>query len=197
MAYFALQIRSRFEHQQFIPTFVPNFHVAHNFSYWNVVHNYSYYAAPQVVTFLDRERNVFKVPSRTRSTIEIEEYYRGSSLNDETIIWNESDYVPYLRSNSFTEVNSSHRPSQTVFSEETILQHLKTRNCVNVKLANDNEKEPEICVVCQGEYEENERVGILRCGHEYHVDCITKWLMLQKNVCPICKAEALPMEHKK
>ncbi|KAL2456421.1 Uncharacterized protein Adt_46802 [Abeliophyllum distichum] len=195
MAYFAPQIRSRFEYQQLIPPFVPNFHAAHNFSYGNDVHNYSYYAAPQVITFLDQERNVFRVPSRTRSTTEIE-YYRGSSLNDETIIWNEFDYVAHLRSNSSTEANSSHRPRQTVLSEETIVQHLKTRNCVSVKLANDNDEEPEICVVCQGEYEENERVGILRCGHEYHVDCITTWL-LQKNVCPICKAEALPMEHKK
>lgn len=36
----------------------------------------------------------------------------------------------------------------------------------------DNEEGPEICVECQGEYEESERVGILRCGHEYNVDCM-------------------------
>ncbi|KAL2510677.1 Uncharacterized protein Adt_16277 [Abeliophyllum distichum] len=181
MAYFAPQNRSRFEYQQFIP----NFQAVH-------------YASPRVRTILDQEDNVFSrvplyhaPPSRTRSTTQIEEYYRGSSLNEETIIWNESEYIAHLRSNSSTEANSSHRPSQTVFLEKTIVKHLKTRNCVNVKVANENDKEPEICVVCQGEYEENEKVGMLRCGHEYHMDCITKWL-LQKNVCPICKAVALP-----
>ncbi|KAL2483437.1 E3 ubiquitin ligase BIG BROTHER-related-like [Forsythia ovata] len=176
MAYFA--------YQRYISTFVPNFH-----------------AAPQLITILDQQGNVFRVPSyhappsRTRSTTQIERHNRSSSLNEETIIWNESAYVSHLRSNSSTDPNSSHRPNQTVFSEETVVQHLKTRNFVNVKVANENDEEPEICVVCQGEYEENESVGMLRCGHEYHVDCITKWL-LQKNVCPICKAEALPTKQR-
>ncbi|KAL2508724.1 E3 ubiquitin-protein ligase [Forsythia ovata] len=175
MAYFAPTIRSGFAYQRFIPAFVPNFH-----------------SAPQLITNLDQQGNVFRVPtyhappSRTRTTTQIEE----------TIVWDETDYVAHLRSNSSTEFNYSHRPNQTIFSEETIVQHLKTRNFVNVKVANENEDEPEICVVCQGEYEENERVGMLCCGHEYHLDCITTWL-LQKNVCPICKAEALPTKHRR
>ncbi|KAL2466668.1 Uncharacterized protein Adt_42519 [Abeliophyllum distichum] len=171
MAYFAPTIRSGFAYRRFI---VPNFH-----------------SAPQLITILDQQGNVFRVPtyhappSRTRSTTQLEE----------TIIWDEIDYLAHLRSNSSIEPNSSYHHNQTAFSEETIGQHLKTRNFVNVKVANENDEEPEICVVCQGEYEENESVGMLRCGHEYHVDCITKWL-LQKNVCPICKAEALPTKQR-
>ncbi|RZC65271.1 hypothetical protein C5167_008963 [Papaver somniferum] len=41
------------------------------------------------------------------------------------------------------------------------------------------------------EYENQEIVGILDCGHEYHRDCISQWL-LEKNVCAICKRRALP-----
>lgn len=47
----------------------------------------------------------------------------------------------------------------------------------------------------QDEYENNDKLGTLACGHEYHVDCLKKWLLL-KNVCPICKSAALAVEGK-
>lgn len=41
-----------------------------------------------------------------------------------------------------------------------------------------------------------DEVGALRsCGHDYHVSCIRKWLSM-KNICPICKASALPDDMK-
>ncbi|KAI3955169.1 hypothetical protein MKX01_034198 [Papaver californicum] len=46
-------------------------------------------------------------------------------------------------------------------------------------------------LILQAEYENQEIVGILDCGHEYHRDCISQWL-LEKNVCAICKRRALP-----
>ncbi|XP_020266284.1 E3 ubiquitin-protein ligase MBR2-like, partial [Asparagus officinalis] len=42
------------------------------------------------------------------------------------------------------------------------------------------------CSICQEEYEDNDEMGKLECGHRYHVYCIKQWL-LQKNSCPICK----------
>ena len=42
----------------------------------------------------------------------------------------------------------------------------------------------------QDEYKNKENIGILRCGHEYHADCLRRWL-LEKNVCPMCKSIAL------
>ncbi|CAL9082622.1 unnamed protein product [Musa acuminata var. zebrina] len=36
------------------------------------------------------------------------------------------------------------------------------------------------------EYEANDEIGKLDCGHSYHVFCIKQWL-LQKNDCPVCK----------
>ncbi|KAK2990472.1 hypothetical protein RJ640_006270 [Escallonia rubra] len=48
-----------------------------------------------------------------------------------------------------------------------------------------------VCAICLEEYKDEERVGTLtNCGHDYHVGCIRKWLVM-KNVCPICKAAAL------
>ncbi|XP_063949681.1 probable E3 ubiquitin-protein ligase ZFP1 isoform X2 [Daucus carota subsp. sativus] len=46
------------------------------------------------------------------------------------------------------------------------------------------------CAICLEEYKSDDGIGTLKhCGHNYHVDCITKWLLV-KNVCPICKAAA-------
>ncbi|KAL6347510.1 hypothetical protein AAG906_026032 [Vitis piasezkii] len=40
------------------------------------------------------------------------------------------------------------------------------------------------------EYENEEKIGFLDCGHEYHADCLKKWVLV-KNVCPLCKAPAM------
>ncbi|KAI3946423.1 hypothetical protein MKX01_017639 [Papaver californicum] len=42
------------------------------------------------------------------------------------------------------------------------------------------------CSICQEEYEADDEVGKLDCGHNYHICCIKQWL-LQKNACPVCK----------
>lgn len=72
--------------------------------------------------------------------------------------------------------------------EETIMEHLKTRTYDATTERVD--EEPDICVICQGEYENDELIGGLHCRHEYHVECIKKWLQ-QNNSCPICKAVAI------
>ncbi|KAL8258056.1 hypothetical protein R6Q59_030097 [Mikania micrantha] len=45
----------------------------------------------------------------------------------------------------------------------------------------------EVSVICQKDYQENEMITTLECKHGYHEDCI-KTLLMQKNVCPICRA---------
>ncbi|XP_077210620.1 uncharacterized protein LOC143846089 isoform X1 [Tasmannia lanceolata] len=45
------------------------------------------------------------------------------------------------------------------------------------------------CSICQEEYEADDELGKLHCGHGYHIYCIKQWL-LNKNACPICKAAA-------
>ncbi|XP_027177758.1 uncharacterized protein LOC113776908 [Coffea eugenioides] len=69
--------------------------------------------------------------------------------------------------------------------EATISEHLKITNYQTLA-----DQEPEICVVCQCEYENGEIIGTLECRHEYHADCIKRWLM-KKNVCPFCTREGI------
>ncbi|CAI9784232.1 unnamed protein product [Fraxinus pennsylvanica] len=84
----------------------------------------------------------------------------------------------------------------TGLSEEDIQNRLKTRTfsslatCLNHKKAAQVDQQSNFCVICQVDFQDQENVGTLNCGHEYHVDCIKKWLLM-KNTCPICKSKAL------
>ncbi|XVF78654.1 hypothetical protein PTKIN_Ptkin14bG0152500 [Pterospermum kingtungense] len=90
---------------------------------------------------------------------------------------------------------------KTGLSEETITSKLKTRTYssfttnINLEEAAPTEQEPDSCIICQEDYKNQEKIGTLGCGHEYHAGCLKKWLLV-KNVCPICKSEALATESK-
>jgi hypothetical protein len=44
------------------------------------------------------------------------------------------------------------------------------------------------CSICQCDYEEGEKFKELPCKHDYHMNCIDKWLLTNKH-CPICKVQ--------
>ncbi|KAK2398587.1 putative E3 ubiquitin-protein ligase RHG1A [Trifolium repens] len=76
----------------------------------------------------------------------------------------------------------------TGLNEETIMKHLKLKKYSVDESGSQNEAEP--CCVCQEEYKNEDDIGSLDCGHDYHTDCIKQWLM-HKNLCPICKTTGL------
>ncbi|KAM6550385.1 hypothetical protein CsatB_000193 [Cannabis sativa] len=84
----------------------------------------------------------------------------------------------------------------TGLSEDAITSQLKTkpylssRMRLNLEEADCQYKEDDCCIICQDEYKNLEKIGILNCGHEYHAECLKRWLLI-KNVCPVCKSEAL------
>lgn len=51
-------------------------------------------------------------------------------------------------------------------------------------------EETDTCCICLCEFEKNEKMGTLECGHKFHADCIKRWL-LSKNVCPMCRSTAI------
>ncbi|KAF7818599.1 putative E3 ubiquitin-protein ligase RHG1A isoform X1 [Senna tora] len=62
----------------------------------------------------------------------------------------------------------------------------------SIYCSSEQSQEDGSCVICLEEYKDMDDVGTLKsCGHDYHVSCIRKWLSM-KNLCPICKASALP-----
>lgn len=46
----------------------------------------------------------------------------------------------------------------------------------------------EECVICYMEYKNRERLTTLPCRHQYHSECVTRWLKLNK-ACPVCNEE--------
>jgi len=48
--------------------------------------------------------------------------------------------------------------------------------------------EADTCTICIEEFEENEKVATLPCGHLFHFEEISEWLKL-KNSCPLCSTE--------
>lgn len=42
------------------------------------------------------------------------------------------------------------------------------------------------CHICMSDYETGERLRILPCFHEFHTNCIDRWLV-EKNTCPVCR----------
>lgn len=85
--------------------------------------------------------------------------------------------------------------------EEDISCRLKTRiysstaATINLEELPCNDQNNDSCIICQDEYEDKDKLGTLECGHEYHADCLKKWLLV-KNACPICKSSALTLECK-
>jgi hypothetical protein len=44
------------------------------------------------------------------------------------------------------------------------------------------------CIICMDDYVDGvSQVMRLPCHHEFHVECITRWLTTRKKTCPICK----------
>jgi len=52
----------------------------------------------------------------------------------------------------------------------------------------------ESCSVCCMDFSSTDAVAELPCTHCFHRDCIGKWLLKHRHVCPLCNAEAFPSE---
>ncbi|KAG5573143.1 hypothetical protein H5410_062909 [Solanum commersonii] len=116
-----------------------------------------------------------------------------------------------MRKNWFTVISNSHRIAVTkdgtiriglitgggvaTFGEKEddaiLLGYFKTSIHRVAEGVNNATETKEICAICQAEFEHEESIGTLGCGHEYHTGCIKQWL-LRKNDCPMCRASVLP-----
>ncbi|WVZ88314.1 hypothetical protein U9M48_034849 [Paspalum notatum var. saurae] len=49
------------------------------------------------------------------------------------------------------------------------------------------------CTICFEDFKDGEEVSVMPCsgGHEFHTECISKWLGQYSNMCPLCR-HALP-----
>jgi len=61
-------------------------------------------------------------------------------------------------------------------------------NIYSLKIIN----EPIMCCICWYDYNKNDIIRELRCGHKYHKKCIDKWFGLVKKDCPMCRQICYP-----
>lgn len=52
------------------------------------------------------------------------------------------------------------------------------------------DEEDDTCAVCLDDMGEGDKTRRLRCGHEFHADCIQAWVT-KANRCPVCSVEPL------
>eukprot|EP00927_Polykrikos_kofoidii_P068602 TRINITY_DN6394_c0_g1_i1.p1 TRINITY_DN6394_c0_g1~~TRINITY_DN6394_c0_g1_i1.p1 ORF type:complete len:397 (-),score=53.51 TRINITY_DN6394_c0_g1_i1:203-1393(-) len=48
------------------------------------------------------------------------------------------------------------------------------------------------CTVCISNFEDSDSVAVLPCKHQFHRECITRWLAECRKTCPLCGEEAMP-----
>ncbi|ETO29843.1 zinc finger (C3HC4-type RING finger) family protein, partial [Reticulomyxa filosa] len=49
----------------------------------------------------------------------------------------------------------------------------------------DDENKPG-CAICMADYGDGDVLNTLPCGHEFHKECVAKWLPIKK-ICPLCR----------
>ncbi|OMJ26415.1 putative RING finger protein [Smittium culicis] len=76
------------------------------------------------------------------------------------------------------EQNQGNTPHPT--SEEYIAK------LERIKISSDNLDPKKECGICMDEYAESDTAIVLECHHEFHEDCILKWLRVN-GTCPICR----------
>ncbi|XP_045441675.1 RING finger protein 215 isoform X2 [Pipistrellus kuhlii] len=71
------------------------------------------------------------------------------------------------------------------------LASLKTRRCRLGRAAQGPpEADADTCAVCLDYFCNKQWLRVLPCKHEFHRDCVDRWLMLQQT-CPLCKFNVL------
>jgi len=55
------------------------------------------------------------------------------------------------------------------------------------------DEEEVVCPICLVALEEGDRVGVLPCTHNFHVECLKIWLK-RKNQCPLCQKQQVANE---
>ncbi|XP_057415923.1 uncharacterized protein LOC130710607 isoform X2 [Lotus japonicus] len=118
----------------------------------------SYSCRHSVVTFPDSaDENVFTPPFE-----EPETYY----VRDSEQLLELSERIGYV---------------STGLKEEEMRKNIR-----KLQISDDASQVDKNCTICQEEYEVEEEIGRLNCGHSYHYQCIQQWVE-QKNFCPVCK----------
>ncbi|GMI88620.1 hypothetical protein HRI_002531200 [Hibiscus trionum] len=78
----------------------------------------------------------------------------------------------------------------SVPAPESVVDSFPLRNHKKVDASKEGDV-VEQCYICLSEYEEEEKIRVLPCQHEFHMSCVDKWLKEIQGVCPLCRGDVV------
>ena len=93
------------------------------------------------------------------------------------------DVLSYEECLRISEILGDVKRDQWALCAESEINKLQVDN---FKVANLADTEDCTCLVCLQQYEENDLVKKLPCGHAFHNSCADQWL-IRANACPCCR----------
>ena len=76
---------------------------------------------------------------------------------------------------------------------------IKLYNHTDITKFVSNREVSESCCICREQYclEPNKKTILINCSHDFHVDCLQKWVKTDNNIrCPVCRNEIKYIEDK-
>ena len=92
--------------------------------------------------------------------------------------------IKELCSNSNNQVNIDKIFNKEKNEEENNKIKDKIKNISQIYYKKD-EFENSSCYICYDEFKDNELLNQLKCGHIFHQECLSQWL-INKDNCPYC-----------
>ncbi|XP_062220602.1 uncharacterized protein LOC133920006 isoform X2 [Phragmites australis] len=71
---------------------------------------------------------------------------------------------------------------------EAVVNSLPSKNYKKLETPQCSD-DMEQCHICLTEYEDGEQIRTLPCKHEFHLQCVDKWLKEIHRVCPLCRGD--------
>ena len=96
----------------------------------------------------------------------------------------EEQIIKELCSNSNNQVNIDKIFNKEKNEEENNKIKDKIKNISQIYYKKD-EFENSSCYICYDEFKDNELLKQLKCGHIFHQECLSQWL-INKDNCPYC-----------
>ena len=98
------------------------------------------------------------------------------------IIDADQDILSMMQTAFMQTASMQSNEAKTNPTPQPIVDHLPTRS----SRGGDEETE---CCVCLSKFEAGDTVRALPCKHEFHKDCIDKWLLEVNRICPCCRLD--------
>ncbi|XP_070004292.1 uncharacterized protein [Nicotiana sylvestris] len=168
--------------------------------------NHYVFSAPQSDDYLDdeieeEEKEEFGVDIYDNLVKEIEEEEVGVDISEYHSVTHYAFPVPQSDDSLDDEIEEEEvgvdiydNLVKEIEKEEfgvDISEYLETRTYYG-PMCDDEEKDA--CFICAYEYEDEDMIGTLHCGHDFHADCAKKWLLTRNNACPVCSDPVLPIQ---